>query len=56
LDILLHPASVFYLILIALDSVFRTLTGVGVEWKGRVYDVRKDNEMTLFNDNYNSRL
>jgi chlorobactene glucosyltransferase len=56
LDILLHPASVFYLILIALDSVFRTLTGVGVEWKVRVYDVRKDNEMTLFNDNYNSRL
>ncbi len=54
-DILLHPFSVFYLILIAIDSVFSTLTGVGVEWKGRVYDVRKDSKLTLVNDNYNSK-
>ncbi len=41
-----------YLILIAINSIFNTIFGAGVDWKGRIYDVRKENELTLVNDNY----
>ncbi len=51
-DILLHPVAVIYLILIAINSVFSTIIGVGIDWKGRIYDVRKERRLTLVNDNY----
>ena len=51
-DIILHPVAVIYLILIAVNSIVSTIIGPGISWKGRIYDVRKDNELTLINDNY----
>jgi len=52
-DIILHPVAVIYLILVAINSIVSTIIGGGIYWKGRIYDVRKDNELTLIiNDNY----
>lgn len=51
-DILLHPLSIVYLILIAMNSIFSTVSGAGVDWKGRVYDVRKKDEVVLISDSY----
>jgi chlorobactene glucosyltransferase len=50
-DILLHPFSIIYLILIAINSILSTIIGVGVNWKGRIYDVRNEDELKLINDN-----
>lgn len=55
-DIILHPLAIVYLILIAINSIFSTITGVGVNWKGRIYDVRKSNELTIVDDNYDYKL
>jgi len=54
-DVLLYPLSVIYLLLIAVDSIFNTITGVGVNWKGRVYDVRPEKGLTLVDDIYKSK-
>jgi len=37
LDVLLHPLSMIYIILIAANSVFQAKFGQGVAWKGRKY-------------------
>lgn len=37
LDVLLHPLSMIYIILIAVNSVFQAKFGQGVAWKGRKY-------------------
>jgi len=51
-DIILHPISMIYLILIAINSVFNAKIGMGVYWKGRIYDVSKEDELRLVSDNY----
>lgn len=51
-DIILHPISIVYLILIAINSVLNTKIGMGVYWKGRIYDVSKEDELRLVSDNY----
>lgn len=51
-DIILHPISIVYLILIAINSVFNAKIGMGVYWKGRIYDVSKEDELRLVSDNY----
>lgn len=51
-DIILHPISMIYLILIAINSVLNTKIGMGVYWKGRIYDVSKEDELRLVSDNY----
>jgi len=53
-DILLYPFSIIYLLLIAVNSIFNTVTGVGVNWKGRVYDVRPEKGLTIVDDIYKS--
>jgi len=51
-DIILYPISVVYLIYIAIDSIFNAKIGMGVNWKGRIYDVREEDELRLVSDNY----
>ena len=51
-DIILHPISMVYLIYIAINSIFNTKIGMGVNWKGRIYDVREEDELRLVSDNY----
>lgn len=51
-DIILHPISMIYLILIAINSVLNAKIGMGVYWKGRIYDVSKEDELRLVSDNY----
>ena len=51
-DIILHPISIVYLILIAINSVLNAKIGMGVYWKGRIYDVSKEDELRLVSDNY----
>jgi chlorobactene glucosyltransferase len=52
IDIIFHPVAMVYLISIAINSVFSARVGMGIYWKGRIYDVRKENELRLVNDNY----
>ena len=52
IDIIFHPISMIYLILIAIISIFTARTGMGVYWKGRIYDVSKEDELSLLSDNY----
>jgi chlorobactene glucosyltransferase len=51
-DILLHPVSIVYLIIIAVNSILTTMIGTGVNWKGRIYDVRNEKELIITRDNY----
>ncbi len=51
-DIIFHPVAILYLIAIALNSIFTVRTKMGVYWKGRIYDVSKENELRLVSDNY----
>ena len=51
-DIILHSISMIYLILIAINSIFNAKIGMGVYWKGRIYDVSKEDELRLVSDNY----
>ncbi len=50
LDILLHPLSMAYIILICINSVFQARLGEGVYWKGRRYDVCDRDHLELINE------
>ena len=52
IDIIFHPVAMVYLIAIAINSILSVRIGAGVYWKGRIYDVSKENELRLVNDNY----
>jgi chlorobactene glucosyltransferase len=52
IDIIFHPISMIYLISIAINSIFTARTGMGVYWKGRIYDVREEGELRLVSDSY----
>ncbi len=47
IDILLHPVSMFYLLLIAINSFYQCRFGAGIYWKDRTYDVSDDEELKL---------
>ncbi|MGM0366455.1 MAG: glycosyltransferase [Actinomycetota bacterium] len=49
IDILLHPVSVFYLLLIAINSFHKCRFGSGIYWKERTYDVSEEEELKLVN-------
>lgn len=51
-DIIFHPVSMAYLIAIAINSIFTARAKMGIYWKGRIYDVSKENELRLVSDNY----
>jgi chlorobactene glucosyltransferase len=38
-DVILHPLSVLYLLSMAVNSVFQYRFNIGVQWKGRTYNV-----------------
>ncbi|MDZ7837575.1 MAG: glycosyltransferase [Actinomycetota bacterium] len=46
-DILLHPLSVAYLLLIAINSFCKCRFGAGLYWKDRVYDVTDEQDLKL---------
>ncbi len=50
-DIFLFPVSVIYLLLISIHSMVKSRSKSGVYWKGRTYDVRKEDELKLVKDN-----
>ncbi len=47
IDIILHPISMMYLLLIAINSFYRCRSGLGIYWKDRVYDVSDEDELKL---------
>jgi chlorobactene glucosyltransferase len=50
-DIFLFPLSIIYLICISTHSAVKSKCISGVYWKGRTYDVRKEEHLGLVNDN-----
>jgi chlorobactene glucosyltransferase len=50
IDIFLFPLSVIYILLISIHSLLKSKSASGVYWKGRTYDVRKEDELTLVKD------
>jgi len=51
-DVILHPVAIVYLIMIAINSILSVKIRSGIYWKGRTYDVSKEKELRLVNDNY----
>src|SRR4030043_592703 len=51
-DVILHPVAMVYLIGIAINSILSVKIRSGIYWKGRTYDVNKEKELRLVNDNY----
>ena len=51
IDIFLLPVSFIYLIMISVHSMIKSKSTCGVFWKGRVYDVRKEDELRLVKEN-----
>ena len=51
-DVILHPVAIVYLIMIAINSILSVKIRSGIYWKGRTYDVNKEKELRLVNDNY----
>jgi len=53
-DIILHPLSVIYLLSMAVNSIFQYRYNIGVQWKGRTYNVSceegKEEELKLIKD------
>lgn len=49
-DIFLYPFSVVYLLLISIHSMVKSKSASGVYWKGRIYDVRDDDNLKLLKD------
>jgi chlorobactene glucosyltransferase len=43
-DVFLHPLSVIYIVSIAVNSLFQFKFAMGVNWKGRVYNVSDDGD------------
>ncbi len=52
IDIFLFPISVVYLLLISIHSMVKSKSKSGVYWKGRTYDVRKEDQLKLVKDNF----
>ncbi|MFC2159995.1 glycosyltransferase, partial [Actinomycetota bacterium] len=50
IDVLLHPLSTIYILLICVNSVFQTKFGEGVCWKDRRYDVSSGDFLELIDD------
>jgi len=50
IDIFLFPLSIVYILLISVHSLIRSKSASGVYWKGRTYDVRKEEEFKLVKD------
>jgi chlorobactene glucosyltransferase len=53
-DVILHPLSVMYLLSMAVNSVFQYRFNIGVQWKGRTYNVSckegEEEELKLIKD------
>lgn len=49
-DIFLFPLSVVYLLLISIHSMLKSKSAHGISWKGRTYDVRKEDDLKLLDD------
>jgi hypothetical protein len=53
-DVILHPLSVIYLLSMAANSVFQYRFNIGVQWKGRTYNVScedgEEEELKLIKD------
>jgi len=50
IDVLLHPLSTAYILLICINSVLQVKFGEGVCWKDRRYDVSSGNYLELIDD------
>ena len=49
--ILLHPVAMIYVIAIAIKSILDIRFGMGLIWKGRVYDIDEEDELRLVDNN-----
>lgn len=54
-DIFLFPLSIVYMLLISTHSLVKSKCASGVQWKGREYDVRKEESLKLVKDNFNKK-
>lgn len=50
LEAFIHPVSIVLLIYISLYSILHSKSSAGIDWKGRTYDVRDDEELHLLKD------
>jgi chlorobactene glucosyltransferase len=50
IDIFLFPLSVIYLLFISVNALLKSNSARGIYWKGRSYDVRKEDELKLVKD------
>jgi chlorobactene glucosyltransferase len=50
MDIFLFPLSVIYLLLISVNALLKSKSAKGIYWKGRTYDVRKEDKLTIIKD------
>ena len=51
IDVFLFPVSVVYLLFISVHSLVKSRSSSGIYWKGRTYDVRKEDDLKLVRDN-----
>jgi len=51
-DIFLFPLSIVYLIFISVHSAIKSKSATGVYWKGRAYDVRKEEHLGLVKEKF----
>ncbi len=52
LDVFLHPLSILYIISVSINSVLQSKLGLGIYWKGRIYDARDRDDLKLVRDNH----
>ena len=52
LDVFLHPLSMLYIISVSINSVLQSKLGLGIYWKGRIYDARYGDDLKLVRDNH----
>ncbi|HAJ95866.1 MAG TPA: glycosyl hydrolase [Actinobacteria bacterium] len=45
MDIVLHPLSMFYIMILSVNSVYQAKYGKGIYWKDRVYDISDGEEL-----------
>ncbi len=52
IDTFLFPVSVIYLLLISIHALLKSKSASGIAWKGRFYDVRKEDNLKLVKDSH----
>ena len=52
IDAFLHPLSVLYIVSVSINSILQSKLGLGIYWKGRVYDANGKDDLKLIKGNH----